>query len=42
MAGHKIGPTTFDTKHIGKYFRGSLRKILVQEIYRNFSWKYRN
>ena len=40
--GHKSCSTTFDTKHIQKYLRGRLRKILVQDIYRNFSWKYRN
>ena len=32
MVGHKSRPTTFDTKHIGKYLRVRLRKILVQEI----------
>ena len=42
MVGHKSRPTTFDTKHIGKYLRVRLRKILVQEILGLFSWKYRN
>ena len=36
MVGHTSRQTTFDTKHIGKYFRGRLRKILVHEIFRIF------
>ena len=40
MSGIKSRPTTFDTKYVGKYFKGRLGKILVDEIYRKFSWKY--